>query len=75
MPGPLKVLLAAMLFTLPAAVAGSAPEIGRHTTPAGHEFWYVPIEDAKRTAVLVTRKAGMPSSPDAHEAPPASVYR
>ncbi len=64
----LKIVLAAVPFLASAPAAGAAPEVGKHTTPAGHVFWYVPLEEAKRTAVSVTWTAGLPRGPDTHEA-------
>ena len=64
----LKILLTAVPLLAASGLAAASPEIGRHTTPAGHSFWYVPLEEAKRTAVAVTWAAGLPTGPDVHEA-------
>lgn len=55
------------LIVIPPSAVGS-PKMTRHTSPAGHEFFYVPMADAKRTAVAVTWKSGLPTGPGIHEA-------
>lgn len=55
------------LIVIPPAAAGS-PKMTRHISPAGHEFFHVPMEDAKRTAVAMTWKSGLPTGPGLHEA-------
>lgn len=62
--------IAATLFFvtfLPLATHAS-PQVSKYTSPAGHGFFYVSMADAKRTAVAVTWKSGLPTGPDIHEA-------
>ncbi|MCR9137787.1 MAG: insulinase family protein [Alphaproteobacteria bacterium] len=39
-----------------------------HVSPAGHQFFYVPMDDAQRTAVAITWASGLPTGPGIHEA-------
>lgn len=63
-------LIAASLLTftlIPQAASGS-PKMTAHISPAGHQFYYVPMDDARRTAVAVTWASGLPTGPGIHEA-------
>lgn len=55
-------------LTLIPVVASGSPKVARYFSPAGHEFFYVPMADAKRTAVAVTWTSGLPTGPGIHEA-------
>lgn len=64
--GFIGAMLLSLLVIPP--VAADSPKMTRHISPAGHEFFYVPMADAKRTAVAVTWKSGLPTGPGIHEA-------
>ena len=67
-----RVFTASIALMLGAAIASATPAapdgVSRHTTPAGHEFWYAPMADAKRTAIAMRWPAGLPSGEGRHEA-------
>jgi predicted Zn-dependent peptidase len=65
----MNILVAALAFVAVTIVAAAAStKVTRHTTPAGHEFSYVPMDGAKRTAVAITWKSGLPTGAGFHEA-------
>ncbi len=43
-------------------------EIKEYTTPAGHQFWYFPMPDADRTALLIDWAQEVPLGDDTHPA-------
>ncbi len=61
-------LFTALTLVLPFSAA--VVSVTRHITPNGHEFSYFPMEDAKRTAIAVTWKSGLPPGSNLHEALP-----
>lgn len=67
-----RLLTALFALLLPAAVASATPDalsdVARHTTPDGHAFWHVPMADAKRTAIAMRWRSGLPSGEGRHEA-------
>ncbi len=64
--GTVIAIVAAMAATL--AGHASTPDVSEHTSPAGQSFLFVPIADAKQTAITFSWKTGIPAGPDVHEA-------